>query len=142
MAQDINRKPEEDISAAAAAFSSVSGVLGGFSVTIVVLALSPSVILSNSGKDWLVGIVLFSAGLYIYSSGIFANAIYFGDKQTKRAAFELARKAFHLANIFLSLGLLLLTFQFPLLVARIAAIIITFLAFWAATINFPIRLSR
>ena len=46
---------EADTSSAAAAFSSVAGVLGGFSITIVVLALTPATITSNSGKDWVVG---------------------------------------------------------------------------------------
>ncbi len=138
----LNREREKDASAAAAAFSQVSGILGGFSVTIVVLALSPSVISSDGGKDLVVGIVLLSAGLYIYSSGIFANAVYYADKTTKRIAFSSALTTFHVANISLSLGLLFLTFQFPLLIARIAATIITFFTVWVAMVNFPIRLSR
>ena len=48
-------KREEGASPAVAAFSSVSGVLGGLSMTLVVLALSPQVISSDIGKDWIVG---------------------------------------------------------------------------------------
>ena len=71
---------EEDASPAAAAFSSVSGVLGGFSMTLVVLALSPQVISSDISKDWIVATILLSAGLYIYASSIFANAMSFEDR--------------------------------------------------------------
>ena len=48
-------KREEGASPAVAAFSSVSDVLGGFSMTLVVLALSPQVISSDIGKDWIIG---------------------------------------------------------------------------------------
>jgi hypothetical protein len=126
---------EEDASPAAAAFSSVSGVLGGFSMTLVVLALSPQVISSDIGKDWIVAIILLSAGLYIYASGIFANAISFKDKAVKYHVFNSALTSFHIANLLSSLGLLLLTFQFNLLVAKIAAASIALLAFRVAIIN-------
>ncbi len=126
---------EEDASPAAAAFSSVSGVLGGFSMTLVVLALSPQVISSDTSKDWIVAIILLSAGLYIYASGIFANAISFKDKSVKYHVFNSALTSFHIANLLSSLGLLLLTFQFHLLVAKIAAASIALLAFRVAIIN-------
>lgn len=119
---------EADASSAAAAFSSVAGVLGGFSITIVVLALTPGTITSNSSKDWVVGLVLLSAGLYIYSAGIFANSISFAAKKTKYRVFNVALVLFHLSNLLLSIGVLLLAFQFPLLITRIAAIIIAFFA--------------
>ena len=117
---------EADTSSAAAAFSSVAGVLGGFSITIVVLALSPGTIVSNSGKDWVVGLVLLSAGLYIYSAGIFANSISFAAKKTKYRVFNVALVLFHLSNLLLSIGVLLLAFQFPLHITRIAATIAFF----------------
>jgi hypothetical protein len=126
---------EEDASPAAAAFSSVSGVLGGFSMTLVVLALSPQVISSDIGKDWIVAIILLSAGLYIYASGIFANAISFKDKVVKYHVFNSALASFHIANLLSSLGLLLLTFQFHLLIAKIAAASIALFAFRVAIIN-------
>lgn len=126
---------EKDASPAAAAFSSVAGVLGGFSITIVILALTPGSIASNSGKDWIVASVLLSAGLYIYSSGIFANSISFEDKKVKYRVFNSALAFFHLSNLLLSIGILLLTFQFPLFLARIVAIVIVFCAFIVATIN-------
>jgi hypothetical protein len=119
---------ESDTSSAAAAFSSVAGVLGGFSITIVVLALTPGTIVSDSGKDWVVGLVLLSAGLYIYSSGIFANSISFATKKTKHAVFNVALVLFHLSNLLLSIGVLLLAFQFPLHVTRVASGIIAFFA--------------
>lgn len=119
---------ESDTSSAAAAFSSVAGVLGGFSITIVVLALTPGTIVSDSGKDWIVGLVLLSAGLYIYSAGIFANSISFAAKKTKYTVFNVALVLFHLSNLLLSIGVLLLAFQFPLHVTRVAAVIITFFA--------------
>lgn len=119
---------EADTSSAAAAFSSVAGVLGGFSITIVVLALTPGTITSNSSKDWVVGLVLLSAGLYIYSAGIFANSISFAAKKTKYRVFNLALVLFHLSNLLLSIGVLLLAFQFPLHITRIAATIIAFFA--------------
>ncbi|WAL61616.1 hypothetical protein [Thermocoleostomius sinensis] len=119
---------ESDTSSAAAAFSSVAGVLGGFSITIVVLALTPGTIVSDSGKDWVVGLVLLSAGLYIYSAGIFANSISFLTKKTKHAVFNVALILFHVSNLLLSVGVLLLTFQFPLHATRVAALIITVFA--------------
>ena len=119
---------EADTSSAAAAFSSVAGVLGGFSITIVVLALTPGTITSNSSKDWVVGLVLLSAGLYIYSAGIFANSISFAAKKTKYRVFNVALVLFHLSNLPLSIGVLLLAFQFPLHITRIAATIIAFFA--------------
>lgn len=119
---------EADTSSAAAAFSSVAGVLGGFSITIVVLALTPGTITSNNSKDWVVGLVLLSAGLYIYSAGIFANSISFAAKKTKYRVFNVALVLFHLSNLLLSVGVLLLAFQFPLHITRIAATIITFFA--------------
>lgn len=131
----LNLIREKDASPAAAAFSSVTGVLGGFSITIVVLALTPGTIASNSSKDWIVSLVLLSAGLYIYSSGIFANSISFEEKKVKYRVFKSALLLFHLSNLLLSTGLLLLTFQFPLFVARIVAIIIAFCAFMVATVN-------
>ncbi|ACC84430.1 hypothetical protein GNF10_00575 [Nostoc sp. UCD121] len=133
---------ENDTSPTAGAFSSVSGVLGGFSITLVVLALTPGTIASNSGKDWIVALVLLSAGLYIYSSGIFANSISYKDEKVKQKVFKSALVLFHLSNLLLSVGLLLLTFQFPLLyAARIAAMIIVFFAFVVAAINFFCKLS-
>lgn len=126
---------EKDASPAAAAFSSVAGVLGGFSITIVILALTPGSIASNSGKDWIVASVLLSAGLYIYSSGMFANSISFEDKKVKYRVFNSALAFFHLSNLLLSIGILLLTFQFPLFLARIVAVAIVFCAFIVATIN-------
>jgi hypothetical protein len=119
---------EADTSSAAAAFSSVAGVLGGFSITIVVLALTPGTVASNSGKDWVVGLVLLSAGLYIYSAGIFANSISFAAKKTKYRVFSVALVLFHLSNLLLSIGVLLLAFQFPLHITRVAAVIIAFFA--------------
>ena len=126
---------EEDASPAAAAFSSVSGVLGGFSMTLVVLALSPQVISSDISKDWIVATILLSAGLYIYASSIFANAMSFEDRAVKYHVFNSALKSFHIANLLSSLGLLLLTVQFQLLMARIAAGSIALLAFRVAIIN-------
>jgi hypothetical protein len=127
---------EKDASPAAAAFSSVTGVLGGFSITIVVLALTPGTIAINSSKNWSVSLVLLSAGLYIYSSGIFANSISFEDKKIKYRVFTSALLLFHLSNLLLSIGILLITFQFPLFVARLVATLIAFCAFIVATRNF------
>jgi hypothetical protein len=133
--QKQHLKREEDASPAAAAFSQVSGILGGFSVTIVVLALSPSVISNNLSKDFIVGIVLLSAAIYIYSSGIFATAISFDNGAVKYLVFRRALKFFHLANLFLSLGILLLTFQFQLRIAGITSTIIALSAFRIAIID-------
>lgn len=98
----LNLIREKDASPAAAAFSSVTGVLGGFSITIVVLALTPGTIASNSSKDWIASLVLLSAGLYLYSSDIFANSISFEDKKVKYKIFNFALLLFHLSNLLLS----------------------------------------
>lgn len=133
---------ENDASPTAGAFSSVSGVLGGFSITLVVLALTPGTIASDIGKDWIIALVLLSAGLYIYSSSIFANSISYKDQKVKYRVFKSALVLFHLSNLFLSAGILLLTFQFPLFVARIVAIIIAFFAFVVATLNVVRKMSN
>jgi hypothetical protein len=61
----------DDFRATAAAFSQLTGVLGGFCITVLVLVLdSTSLSESKTAQDWVVGLLLFAALFYIYSSGI------------------------------------------------------------------------
>jgi hypothetical protein len=147
MDKPISTHRVKNISSAAAAFSQVTGVLGGFGVTIVVLALNPSTFPNGNGKDWIVGVVMLGAAIYITASGILANAMTFEDQRMRNSVFNLGIFLFHLGNLVLCVGILLTTFQFPMFVARIAARIICLIALWFAIINFlpivsGVRLSR
>ncbi|NEQ37894.1 MAG: hypothetical protein F6K40_17160 [Okeania sp. SIO3I5] len=134
LAQELLRR-EQNLSQSASAFSSVSGVLGGFSITILVLCLTPKIITINSQKDWIVSLILISATFYIYSSGIFANSTSFKEKDKNRNVFNFGLVIFHSSNYILSSGILLLTFQFELFILRLVAIFITILSFLVMTIN-------
>jgi len=136
MDNPISTRRVKDISSAAAAFSQVTGILGGFGVTIVVLALSPGTLPNSNGKDWIVGVVLLGATIYITSSGILANAMTFEDQRMSSAAFNLGIFLFHLGNLALCIGILLTTFQITMFVSRIVAGIVCLIAIWFATINF------
>jgi hypothetical protein len=132
----------EDISSTSSAFSQVAGILGGFSVTLVVLALSPGVISSNFGKDWVIGLILFSASLYILSSSYFANAISYEDKIIKTKIYVFTLRFFHLSNFLLSIGLLIFIFQFSLVISKIVAVLITVCASYIAFTNWTSREGR
>lgn len=132
---------ESDVSPTASAFSSVSGVLGGFSITLVVLGLTPGMISNDKTKDLIVALVLLSAGLYIYASTIFANAISYKKEQVKQRVFKSGLVLFHLSNLCLSLGILIFTFQFPLFFTKIVAIVITLFAFVVAMFNLIRKMS-
>jgi hypothetical protein len=129
----------DDMSAPAAAFSQVSGVLGGFCITIVVLALSPSVIGNIVNKDRVVALVLLAGGLYIISSGTLANAMSFKKGYFQNKVFNFGILSFHIANIVLAFGIITLIDSFPeLQLARIAGIIIFGVIIWYAVFNlFP-----
>jgi len=124
-----------DISAAAGAFSQVTGLLGGFAVTIVVLALSPGTIPGSTGRDWIVAIVLLGAAVYITASGILANAMTFEDQRMRNNVFNVGIFLFHLGNLMLCVGILLTTFEFPMVVARYVAAAICAVGLWFAIIN-------
>ncbi|NEO52062.1 MAG: hypothetical protein F6K54_02575 [Okeania sp. SIO3B5] len=134
LAQELLNR-EQNLSQPASAFSSVSGVLGGFSIAILVLCLNPQIIIINSNKDWIASLILISATFYIYSSGIFANSTSFKEKETKRKVFNFGLVIFHSSNYILSSGILLLTFQFELFILRIVAIFITISSFLVMIIN-------
>ncbi len=136
MDDPISIRRVKDISSAAAAFSQVTGILGGFAITIVVLVLSPGILQNEIGKDWIVGVVLLGAAIYITASGLLANAMTFEDPRMSASVFNVGIFLFHLGNLTLCVGILLTTFQIEMFVSRIVAGIICFLAVWFAVINF------
>ena len=136
MDKPVSTRRVKDISSAAAAFSQVTGILGGFAVTIVVLALSPGAFQDGAGKDWIVGIVLLGAAIYITASGLLANAMTFEDPRMSGSVFNVGIFLFHLGNLMLCVGILLTTFQIQMLISRVVAGMICLLAGWFAIINF------
>lgn len=109
---------EEKVIQAGQAFSQVSGLLGGFSLTIMTLILSRLDIESKL-RDWTVAIFLLAAGVYIFAAGILANTIF-----KEQVAFDTGLLLFHLANLCLVIGLALFVFQLKLRVAMIVALIL------------------
>src|ERR1700754_38926 len=68
--------PKEDFRASAASFSQLTGVLGGFCITVLVLALDSDQLGSHrQARDWISGLIIFAALSYIFSSGVLANSL-------------------------------------------------------------------
>jgi hypothetical protein len=132
-----NSERSTDPGPVSGAFSSVSGVLGGFCITIVVLALTPNVIEHPKGRDLIAATLLAAAAIYIASAGILANAqnTLFLTHQIRRGAFITGIVLFHVANMVLSLGLVFIAFQFQLPATKVVSIIICAFATLVALAN-------
>jgi hypothetical protein len=136
----------EDFRATATAFSQLAGVLGGFSMAILVLLLS--LLRSNeTARDWTVGLLLFAATAYIYSSGLLANSMNVvvlarWCSQDRREIFTLQRRVFnsgirlfHVGNMLLPIAIVITVYQASLWVGVIASVAIFLLAMRVVTIN-------
>ncbi len=136
----------DDFRATATAFSQLTGVLGGFSMTILVLVLT----LSNEGKgarDWTVALLLIGAMAYICAAGILANSMNAGRfarlsrnsrtvLQYQHDAFNIGIMLFHIGNIFLPIAIVVTVYQESLLVGLIASIAIFLLTMLIVVGNF------
>lgn len=130
----------DDFRATATAFSQVTGLLGGFSITILILVL-PRDFLSDqlNAKNWIVGLLLLAASFYVYSASIFANsmnAMALRKFGVRKMAFNHAVVTFHLSNILLGSAVFVLVYQFSFLVGFIAMIIIGAFIIFIAVLNF------
>jgi hypothetical protein len=123
---------------AAVAFSAVSGVLGGFCITIFVLALT----LIPSGSpvprriDWLAAVFMFASAVYITSAGYLANAqnTLVHPNRIRRGVFAFGILLFHIGNLLLSVGFILIAY--PLRITFVVSIIVCVFACYVAFINF------
>jgi hypothetical protein len=142
----------ENSRATATAFSQLTGVLGGFSITILVLVLGSSPLSAHqTARDWTVGLLLLAAVAYISSSGLLANSMnadFFmviakrrnlppsSVPSIQQVAFGVGIALFHLGNIFLAAAVFIIVYQTSLLVGIIASIVIVIIATIVAIINF------
>ena len=123
---------------AAVAFSAVSGVLGGFCITIFVLALT----LTPNGSpvtrriDWLAATFMLAAIVYITSAGYLANAqnTLVHARPVRRGVFGFGILLFHVGNLLLSIGFILIAY--PLRITFVVSIIVCIFASCVAVINF------
>jgi|GEM_PF-6950953 len=132
--EQSNSNRVKDISSAASAFSQVTGVLGGFSATILVLILTDLQIESVIIQDILTASFILSASIYIVSAGIFANATSYTGK-SGIGIFDAAVKLFHIGNLCLMVGLIIFIFQFTGTISRIVGVVILVFTFFVAAIN-------
>jgi hypothetical protein len=123
---------------AAVAFSAVSGVLGGFCITIFVLALTltPAGSPVTRRTDWLAATFMFAAAVYITSAGYLANAqnTLVHTHSVRRGVFAFGILLFHVGNLLLSIGFILIAY--PLRVTFVVSIVVCVFASYVAFINF------
>jgi hypothetical protein len=134
------RYPEtmEDFRAKATAFSQLTGVLGGFSMTILVLVIG---LLgeNKTARDWTVALLLLAATAYIYASGILANSMNAGVfsrgrihirevRIAQRRVFNHGIGAFHIGNFFLPVAVVITVYQEALWIGLAASVIMCLLA--------------
>ena len=136
----------EDFRATATAFSQLSGVLGGFSITILVLILS---FLSENkvARDWSAALLLLAGTSYIYGSGMFANSMNVGAlsrisrhprevRSIQNRVFWTGLWGFHMGNVFLPAAIVITVYQESLWVGVAASIIMSLLAARVVTVNY------
>ncbi len=130
----------EDFRATATAFSQLSGVLGGFGFTILVLVLSPDFLKNSStAKDWVIGLLLLAALAYVISSSFLANSmnsLFIKRAELRRSVFDLGLILSNIAHVILAVSLTVLVYQFSSTVALIAAVTIVLVVLVNAAFNF------
>ena len=140
--------PAEDFRATATAFSALSGVLGGFCFTILVLVLSPDFLNKNvEVKDWALGLLLMAALSYVVSASFLANSMnapLVKSLNLRKRIFDVGVLLQNIAHILLGSTLTLLVYQFSSTVGTIAAIVIVVVVLVNAAMNvgFEYRLLR
>lgn len=150
------RPPEtmDDFRATATAFSQLTGVLGGFSITILVLVLGfTQEQESKTARDWTVGLILIAAVSYIVASGYLANCMNVGvisksnrnpDQifEIQREGFSIGIKLFHVGNTLLPIAIFVTVYQESLLMGIIASIGMLLLAAYFIILNFGPEVMR
>jgi hypothetical protein len=136
----------ENFRATATAFSQLTAVVGGFSITILVLVLGSSTLGSHkTARDWTVGLLLLAAVAYITASGLLANSMNvdlfmalnekrekqgkprFNISSTQQGAFDSGITLFYIGNILLLVAIFIVVYQASLLVGLIASILTFFI---------------
>lgn len=128
----------EDFRAKATAFSQLTGVLGGFSMTILVLVVG---LLgeNKAARDWTVALLLLAATAYIYASGTLANSMNASTLGRASAhprevriiqgrVFNYGIGAFHVGNFFLPAAIVITVYQEALWIGLAASVIVFLLA--------------
>jgi hypothetical protein len=151
--KDEERPPAsiDDFRACSAAFSQLTGVLGGFCITVLVLVLDSSTLGRNEfAQDWIVGLILFVAMSYIFSSGVLANSMNAVGFQRRfkvmgeppgrlytlqRNIFAAGLFWFHVGNVLLTVSLLILVLQYSLKIGLGAMIVIAAFAIRVVYVN-------
>ncbi len=133
----------DDFRSTAWAFSQLSGVLGGFCFTILVLVLSPD-FLSGSAhlKDWVLGLLLISAFMYVISASFLANATnsqLMKRFETRRRVFDAGVLLQNSAHVILSATLTIVVYQYSSTVGIIAAALILLLTLLNGILNFGVE---
>jgi hypothetical protein len=150
---DEHSSDVDDLRGAASAFSQLTGVLGGFSITVLVLVLDSNTLANHSlAQDIVVALLLLGAMCFIFSSGVLANSINGARLRRKAAAggiqvssgeihrrqlriFSFGIRGFHVGNILLAIALLLTVYQYSLTVGLISTCIILLIVIFVFTIN-------
>ncbi len=135
--------PAEDFRATASAFSQLSGVLGGFCFTILVLVLSPDFMKeSRDVKDWVLGLLLLASFCYIMSASFLANStnvMFVKSMGLRRRIFDAGILISNSAHILLASTLTILVAQVSATVGMIAAVLIVLYVLFNAFINLGIE---
>ena len=131
--------PAEDFRATASAFSELSGVLGGFCFTILVLVLSPDFLRNNSGvKDWALGLLLMAAFSHVVSASLLANSMnapLLKSLRLRKRSFDIGVLWQNIAHILLARTLTLLVYQFSATLGTLAAVVIVLVVVATAALN-------
>jgi hypothetical protein len=114
----------DDMRPAAGAFTQVAGALGGFAITIMVLLLSNRDAAKDLLSDVTVAVLLLAGFGYIFSSSVFANSTTYRSNTTVNGVFNVGVSYFHVANMLLAFGLLLLLIRSTGLVSTIIGAVI------------------
>jgi hypothetical protein len=136
----------EDFRATAMAFSQLAGVLGGFSITILVLVLS-FLSKNKDASDWSVALLLLASTSYIYGSGMFANSMNVrAIARTSRhpadidsvqvSTFRSGLWGFHIGNVLLPVAIVIIVFQESLWIGVVASIMMCFVAWQVVGVNY------
>jgi hypothetical protein len=122
-----------------AAFSAVSGVLGGFAITLLVLVMSPDFLPGDTEfKELTLAVLMFAAFCYVGSASFLSNVMNplmdFSD-DTRQGGFSFGIMLFHLGNMSLSVIVFLLSYQLSILVAFWTSVVIVTIACIVGLIN-------
>lgn len=131
-------KRNGDLTAAAGAFTQVTGVLGGFAITMIVLLLSNNSAQSDVLYDGIIALLLAAAFIYIMASGVFANATSYDDPAVVDAVYNAAVRYFHIANLVPVISLFLLVARTAGILSILVGLLILLRTIQVAVVNlFP-----